>query len=100
MVNISRSIQRARQGEQAYWATVALTALLGQLGTPGGGLGFGYACTKLAGAVRKAFSGPRLPAGENAVDSVIPVARLSDMLLHREKPMSSTVSSGAIPISV
>ncbi|RXY03645.1 Asp-tRNA(Asn)/Glu-tRNA(Gln) amidotransferase GatCAB subunit C, partial [Klebsiella pneumoniae] len=55
---------------------------LGQLGTPGGGLGFGYACTNLAGAVRKAFSGPRLPAGENAVDSVIPVARLSDMLLH------------------
>ncbi|POI41631.1 hypothetical protein C3E94_27960, partial [Klebsiella pneumoniae] len=27
--------------------------------TPGGGLGFGYACTNLAGAVRKAFSGPR-----------------------------------------
>ncbi|SQC38362.1 biotin sulfoxide reductase [Klebsiella pneumoniae] len=60
MVNISWSIQRARQGEQAYWATVALTALLGQLGTPGGGLGFGYACTNLAGAVRKAFSGPPL----------------------------------------
>ncbi|MBN0168916.1 molybdopterin-dependent oxidoreductase, partial [Pseudomonas aeruginosa] len=57
MVNISWSIQRARQGEQAYWATVALTALLGQLGTPGGGLGFGYACTNLAGAVRKALSG-------------------------------------------
>ncbi|MCV5003328.1 molybdopterin-dependent oxidoreductase, partial [Escherichia coli] len=54
MVNISWSIQRARQGEQAYWATVALTALLGQIGTPGGGLGFGYACTNLAGAVRKA----------------------------------------------
>lgn len=69
-------------GEQAYWATVALTALLGQIGTPGGGLGFGYACTNLAGAARKAFSGPRLPAGENAVSSVIPVARLADMLLH------------------
>ncbi|MDU3717101.1 MAG: molybdopterin-dependent oxidoreductase [Klebsiella michiganensis] len=82
MVNISWSIQRARQGEQAYWATVALTALLGQIGTPGGGLGFGYACTNLAGAARKAFSGPRLPAGENAVNQVIPVARLSDMLLH------------------
>lgn len=82
MVNISWSIQRARQGEQAYWATVALTALLGQIGTPGGGLGFGYACTNLAGAARKAFSGPRLPAGDNAVNSVIPVARLSDMLLH------------------
>lgn len=82
MVNISWSIQRARRGEQAYWATVALTALLGQIGTPGGGLGFGYACTNLAGAARKAFSGPRLPAGDNAVNSVIPVARLSDMLLH------------------
>jgi len=82
MVNISWSIQRARQGEQTYWATVALTALLGQMGTPGGGLAFGYACTNLAGAGRAAFSGPRLPAGENKVDTVIPVARLSDMLLH------------------
>ncbi|CAK9883843.1 MAG: Dimethyl sulfoxide/trimethylamine N-oxide reductase [Candidatus Erwinia impunctatus] len=81
MVNISWSIQRARQGEQAYWATVALTALLGQIGTPGGGLAFGYACTNLAGARRVAFSGPRLPAGDNNVNSVIPVARLADMLL-------------------
>lgn len=82
MVNISWSIQRARQGEQTYWATVALTALLGQIGTAGGGLAFGYACTNLAGAGRVSFSGPRLPAGKNKVDSVIPVARLSDMLLH------------------
>ncbi|WP_299997211.1 molybdopterin-dependent oxidoreductase [uncultured Cedecea sp.] len=85
MVNISWSIQRARQGEQAYWATVALTALLGQIGTPGGGLAFGYACTNLAGAGRVSFSGPRLPAGKNKVNSVIPVARLSDMLLHPGK---------------
>lgn len=82
MVNISWSIQRARQGEQAYWATVALTALLGQIGTPGGGLAFGYACTNLAGAARVPFSGPRLPAGINKIKSIIPVARLSDMLLH------------------
>lgn len=82
MVNISWSLQRSRQGEQAYWATVALTALLGQIGTPGGGLAFGYACTNLAGADRVAFSGPRLPAGENKVNTVIPVARLSDMLLN------------------
>lgn len=82
MINISWSIQRARQGEQAYWATVALTALLGQIGTPGGGLAFGYACTNLAGAARAVFSGPRLPAGKNQVNSVIPVARLSDMLLN------------------
>ncbi|KOC90076.1 molybdopterin-dependent oxidoreductase [Winslowiella iniecta] len=82
MINISWSIQRARQGEQAYWATVALTALLGQIGTAGGGLAFGYACTNLAGADRAAFSGPRLPAGKNQVSTVIPVARLADMLLN------------------
>lgn len=82
MVNISWSIQRARQGEQTYWATVALTALLGQIGTPGGGLAFGYACTNLAGAGRVAFSGPRLPVGQNNINTEIPVARLADMLLH------------------
>lgn len=61
MVNISWSIQRARQGEQAYWATVALTALLGQIGTPGGGLGFGYACTNLAGRGVRPFPGRAFP---------------------------------------
>lgn len=55
MVNISWSIQRARQGEQAYWATVALTALLGQIGTPGGGLGFGYACTNGGRGTKSVF---------------------------------------------
>ncbi|SUE06668.1 Dimethyl sulfoxide/trimethylamine N-oxide reductase precursor [Pantoea agglomerans] len=66
MVNIAWSVQRARQGEQAFWATVATSALLGQIGTPGGGLGFGYASTNLAGAARRQFSGPRLPAGHKS----------------------------------
>ncbi|MBP2168313.1 biotin/methionine sulfoxide reductase [Erwinia toletana] len=86
MINIAWSIQRARQGEQAYWATVATTALLGQIGTAGGGLGFGYACTNLAGAERRVFSGPRLPVGHNAVATRIPVARLADMLLQPGEP--------------
>lgn len=86
MVNIAWSVQRARQGEQAYWATVATTALLGQIGTPGGGLGFGYASTNLAGAERRVFSGPRLTPGRNPVQERIPVARLSDMLLQPGKP--------------
>jgi len=99
MVNISWSIQRARQGEQAYWATVALTALLGQIGTPGGGLAFGYACTNLAGAERAAFSGPRLPAGKNKVDTVIPVARLSDMLLADTQGIREGIKHRHIPFS-
>ncbi|RAH31443.1 molybdopterin-dependent oxidoreductase [Pantoea agglomerans] len=82
MVNIAWSVQRARQGEQAFWATVATSALLGQIGTPGGGLGFGYASTNLAGAARRQFSGPRLPAGHNPVQETIPVARIADMLLN------------------
>ena len=86
MINIAWSVQRARQGEQTFWATVALTALLGQIGTPGGGLGFGYASTNLAGADRRLFSGPRLPQGRNPVEGKIPVARFSDMLLHPGEP--------------
>jgi len=82
MINIAWSLQRARQGEQTFWATVALASLLGQIGTPGGGLGFAYASTNLAGSDRRTFSGPRLPMGKNAVNDHIPVARLSDMLLN------------------
>ncbi|WP_312056421.1 molybdopterin-dependent oxidoreductase [Pantoea brenneri] len=82
MINIAWSVQRARQGEQAFWAAVATAALLGQIGTPGGGLGFGYASTNLAGAARRQFSGPRLPAGHNPVQQNIPVARIADMLLN------------------
>ncbi len=86
MVNIAWSVQRARQGEQTFWATVATTALLGQIGTPGGGLGFGYASTNLAGAHRRVFSGPRLPQGRNPVTDKIPVARIADMLLSPGEP--------------
>ncbi|WP_041526161.1 molybdopterin-dependent oxidoreductase [Pantoea sp. At-9b] len=82
MINIAWSLQRAFQGEQTFWATVALAAMIGQIGTPGGGLGFAYASTNLAGSVRRTFSGPRFPAGSNPINKVIPVARLSDMLLN------------------
>lgn len=86
MINIAWSLQRARQGEQTFWATVALAALLGQIGTAGGGLGFAYASTNLAGSDRRTFSGPRLPMGQNAVKQPIPVARLADMLLNPGAP--------------
>lgn len=86
MINIAWSVQRARQGEQAFWAVVATTALLGQIGTAGGGLGFGYASTNLAGADRRMFSGPRLPVGKNPVSRRIPVARIADMLLQPGEP--------------
>ena len=40
------------------------------------------ACFNDIGAGRNGFSGPRLPQGHNPVKTYIPVARLSDMLLH------------------
>jgi biotin/methionine sulfoxide reductase len=82
MINLSFSVQRAVQGEQIYWAGVALAALLGQIGTEGGGIGFGYSCFNGIGSGRNGFSGPRLPQGKNPVSTYIPVACIADMLLH------------------
>jgi biotin/methionine sulfoxide reductase len=86
MVNITWSLQRAIQGEQPYWALVSLGALLGQIGTEGGGVGFGYSCGNDVGSGRNDFSGPRLPQGTNPVDSYIPVACVSEMLLNPGAP--------------
>lgn len=81
MVNTAYALQRARYGEQPFWMTVTLAALLGQIGLPGGGFGLGYGCMNNTGSGRSAFSGPRLPQGQNPVQQFIPVARLVDMLL-------------------
>ncbi len=86
MANISWSLQRALQGEQPFFALAALTALLGQIGTPGGGIGLGYSTFNDIGSGRSEFSGPRLPQGDNPVQSFIPVARVSDMLLNPGAP--------------
>ena len=86
MVNMAWSLQRSLQGEQPFFALVVLAALLGQIGTEGGGLGLGYACFNDIGASRNGFSGPRLPQGSNPVEQYIPVARLSDMLLNPGAP--------------
>ncbi|MDZ5457983.1 molybdopterin-dependent oxidoreductase [Azohydromonas lata] len=82
LINCAYALQRARHGEQPFWLTVVLAAMLGQVGLPGGGFGLGYGCMNNTGSGRAPFSGPRLPQGSNAVQAFIPVARLADMLLH------------------
>lgn len=42
MLNTNWSLQRGDHGEQPFWMTIALAAMLGQIGLPGGGFGFGY----------------------------------------------------------
>ncbi|MDX8530919.1 molybdopterin guanine dinucleotide-containing S/N-oxide reductase [Mesorhizobium sp. VK25A] len=82
MLMVSWSLQRADHGEQPYWAAITLAALLGQIGLPGGGIGFGYSSTNGAGRPEMGFRWPSVPQGRNAVAHFIPVARMADMLLN------------------
>lgn len=79
---MSWSLQRADFGEQPYWGAIALAAMLGQIGLPGGGFGFGYASANGIGNAIPPMKWPALPQGTNAVADYIPVARIADALLH------------------
>lgn len=81
-VMMAWSLQRADHGEQPYWAAIALAAMLGQIGLPGGGFGFGYASVNGIGNPTPAFGFPSLPQLDNPVSDYIPVARIADALLH------------------
>jgi len=82
MIGMSWSIQRADHGEQPYWMAIALAAMLGQIGLPGGGFGFGYGATGGIGNPQARLPIPQLPTGANPVKAYIPVARFTDMLLN------------------
>jgi biotin/methionine sulfoxide reductase len=86
MIAVSWSLQRADHGEQPLWAAIALAALLGQIGLPGGGFGFGYGGSSRIGTNATPFSWPALSQGRNRVRAMIPVARLADMLLSPGEP--------------
>ena len=81
MLSVSWSLTRQDHGEQAYWAAITLAAMLGQIGLPGGGIGFGYSATNSVGDHGTKIPAASLPLGSNAVSDFIPVARISDLLL-------------------
>jgi biotin/methionine sulfoxide reductase len=86
MLAMSWSIQRAHHGEQPCWALVGLAALLGQIGLPGGGFGFGYGAVNGIGAPRLAnIPRPKISLGKNPVTVHVPVGRVTDMLLNPGK---------------
>jgi biotin/methionine sulfoxide reductase len=76
------SLQRGDHGEQPFWAVIALAAMLGQIGLPGGGFGFGYGSVEGLADLRPFAPIPELSIGQNPVNSFIPVARIADMLLN------------------
>ena len=87
VLGISWSLQRQMFGEQQYWMITTLGAMLGHIGLPGAGIGYGYGCIHNMG-----FGGRRIPnykmgalgmeIGERSAptDAFIPVARHADML--------------------
>lgn len=81
LITVAWSLQRAEYGEQPFWMSAVLAAMIGQIGLPGGGVGYGYGAVGGVGKSLHRLSGMALPQGQNPVDAVIPVARVADMLL-------------------
>ena len=85
LIGISWSLQRSEFGEQSYWMATLLSAMLGYVGLPGGGVAYGYGSVHnigFAGRRLPNYKTAALPQGENAVNTFIPVARIADMLLN------------------
>ncbi len=83
LLTLAWALQRAHRGEQPYWMAIALAAMLGQIGLPGGGFAFGHGSLNGVGNPRADLPGVEMSAGANPAKLAIPVARLTDML---EKP--------------
>ncbi|MDO9435724.1 molybdopterin-dependent oxidoreductase [Hydrogenophaga sp.] len=97
MIAMAWSLQRADHGEQPYWAAIAVAAMLGQIGLPGGGFGFGYGAEAGMGNPRRRLPNPTHQAGRNPTNSWIPVARVSDMLLRPGAPYEYNGATRSYP---
>jgi len=86
LITLAWSLQRGDHGEQPYWMAAVLAAMLGQIGLPGGGVGYGYAAEASIGNPVRRLGGLTLPQDDNPVDTFIPVARIADMLLGPGEP--------------
>ena len=80
MISIAWSLTRQDHGEQPFWLGTVLAAMLGQIGLPGGGVGFGYGATNTVGLERSMPRFQALPQGQNPVKAFIPVARITELL--------------------
>lgn len=85
MISVSWSLTRQDHGEQPYWAATTLAAMLGQIGLPGGGIGFGYGAVNTIGEEQIVIPAKSISQKSNTLKSFIPVARISDMLLNPGK---------------
>ncbi|WP_374442029.1 molybdopterin-dependent oxidoreductase [Stella sp.] len=86
MLTVSWALQRADHGEQPFWAAAGLAAVIGQIGLPGGGVGYGYGSLGGVGAPQVQAQPPAMSAGVNPTGSFIPVARIADLLTRPGEP--------------
>ncbi|CAN5117751.1 molybdopterin guanine dinucleotide-containing S/N-oxide reductase [soil metagenome] len=82
LIVVAHALQRAEHGEQPVWMGMVLAAALGQIGLPGGGYGYALGAIAYYGRRFNAVPVPTFSQGRNGVSDYIPVARISDMLLH------------------
>jgi biotin/methionine sulfoxide reductase len=82
LITVAWALQRGERGEQPYWMSAVLAAMLGQIGLPGAGIGYGYGAIGGIGKSMKRLQGMNLDQGNNPVKQIIPVARIADMLLN------------------
>lgn len=104
MLMIGWSLQRQDHGEQGNWVVFALSAMLGQMGTNGGGCGVSYQGDGNVGSIEKIGVGvPGITVGkplnysnkgeadsnnswaQSYSEKAIPCAKISDMLLNPGK---------------
>jgi biotin/methionine sulfoxide reductase len=80
LINVTWSLQRARFGEQPYFAAIALAAMAGHVGRPGCGFAFGLTAVNSVGQPLRRLRGAGLDQGRNPVGRFIPVARITELL--------------------
>ncbi|HLJ58150.1 MAG TPA: molybdopterin-dependent oxidoreductase [bacterium] len=77
-------LQRAVHGEQPVWMMITLSAMLGQLGLPGGGVQIDFP-SRVGAPLGTAPAVPGLTTGTNPVKDFVPVNMWTDMLLNPGK---------------
>lgn len=86
MISVSWSLTRQHHGEHNYWMATVLAAMLGQIGLPGGGIGYGYGAENAIGNHTGHLRWAALEQGVNKVETFIPTVRIADMLLNPGTP--------------
>ena len=93
MISVSWSLTRQAHGEQPFWAAIALASIIGDIGKPGGGIGFGYSAMNSIGNHYKKIPAVSLPQEKIALRSLFPSLELQICLKIQEIALITTAQS-------